>query len=537
MTEESTETAQGADEATEAASDAANAPSIDLSWDDVPLDADIRAGIDARGYTNPTPVQAKAIPVAVEGHDLLVRSETGSGKTAAFLIPTLNRVPAGYGKNACIVLCPTRELAIQVADEAKALLGDHKNLRVVTVYGGVGIGPQADALNAGAEIVIGTPGRVRDHIRRGNLKLGDALVGCLDEADEMLSMGFFEEVTAILSELPKTAQILLFSATVEARLKQLIGRFLKEPKEIYISVDKAQANENIDHVLYETTLEYPKPRQLLYVMLKEQPRSAIVFCNTRSDTDTVARFLSRQGFDAEPISSDLNQKARERVMARIKRGEIEYLVATDIAARGIDISDLSHVFNYSLPEDPAVYLHRTGRTGRIGKKGTAISLMSGKELGTRKALEGKYKIPFELRVLPSREEGDQLWTDRHLMQMRQTMEEGMPFEGFLAMAKHLREQGPGGDAYLALALRGFFRYRRMEMIRKEGGDEAVEADRQPRASRGGGRGGGGRRDGGRGGRRDGGRRDGGRRDGGRGGRGGGKGRGGNRGGGKGRGDS
>ena len=528
MTEASTVEADTADDApTEAP-----APVIELNWDDVPLDADVRAGIDARGYTNPTPVQAQAIPAALDGSDLLVRSETGSGKTAAFLIPTLNRVPSNYGKAACIVLCPTRELAIQVADEAKALIEGHKELRVVTVYGGVGIGPQADALNAGAEIVIGTPGRVKDHIRRGNLKLGDALVGCLDEADEMLSMGFFEEVTDILNELPKSAQILLFSATVEARLKQLIGKFLKEPKEIYISVDNEQANENIDHVLYETTLEYPKPRQLLYIMLAEQPRSAIVFCNTRSDTDTVARFLSRQGFDAEPISSDLNQKARERVMARIKRGEIEYLVATDIAARGIDISDLSHVFNYSLPEDAAVYLHRTGRTGRIGKKGTAISLMSGKELGTRKALEGKYKIPFEKRTLPSREEGDQLWTDKHIGMMKETLDAGMPFEGFLSMARHLREQGPGADALLALALRGFFRYRRMEQIRLEGGDEAVEADRAPRASRGGGGGGGG----GRGGPRGGGRRDGGRRDGGggRGGRGGGRSSGGGGGGGRGR---
>jgi len=493
-------------------------PKPELSWDDVPLDADIRAGIDARGYTHPTPVQAEAIPAALTGADLLVRSETGSGKTAAFMIPTLNRVPSNYGKAACIVLCPTRELAIQVADEAKSLIEGKKDLRVVTVYGGVPIGPQADALKAGAEIVVGTPGRVRDQINRGNLKLGDALVGCLDEADEMLSMGFLEEVSAILSELPRTSQILLFSATVEARLKELIGKYLKEPKEIYISVDNEQANENIDHVLYETTLEYPKPRQLLYIMLKEQPTSAIIFCNTRSDTDTVARFLSRQGFDAEPISSDLTQKARERVMARIKRGEIEYLVATDIAARGIDISDLSHVFNYSLPEDPAVYLHRTGRTGRIGKKGTAISLMSGKELGTRKALQGKYKIKFDVRTLPSREAGDKLWTDRHLDAMRKTMDEGMPFEGFLAMAKHLREMGPSSDAFIALGLRGFFRYRRMEQIRKEGGDAAVAADSAPRQSRSGGGRPGGRPGGGRGGPRGGGRGGRGGRSGGHGGR-------------------
>jgi ATP-dependent RNA helicase DeaD len=486
-----------------------NAPDITLSWDDIALSAEIRSGVDARGYTNPTAVQAEAIPVALAGHDLLVRSKTGSGKTAAFMIPTLNRIPSGYGKAGCIVLCPTRELAIQVADEAEDLARD-KGLRIVRVYGGVPLGPQADAMAAGAEVIIGTPGRVKDHIKRGNLDLSHALVGCLDEADEMLSMGFFEEVTSILDVLPKDVQILLFSATVEAELKQLIGRYLKDPKEIYISVDNEQANKNIHHVLYETTLEYPKPRQLLYVMEKEDPDSSIVFCNTKSDTETVARFLNRQGLDAEPISSDLTQKARERVMRRIKGGEIDVMVATDIAARGIDISDLSHVFNYSLPEDPAVYLHRTGRTGRIGKKGTAVSFMGGKEIQCRKVLEGKYEIEFEERILPTREEGDRLWTNRGLREMAKTMEEGIPFEGFLAMAKHLREQGPGADAYVALALRGFFRWRRMDVARKRHGEEedpqSDPFERRPRSDAprngGGGRGprsGGGGRSGGRGG--------------------------------------
>jgi len=500
-----------------------NAPDVTLSWDEVGLDADIRSGVDARGYTNPTAVQAKAIPAALTGGDLLVRSKTGSGKTAAFMIPTLQRIPAGYGKAGCIVMCPTRELAIQVADEAQELVKD-KNLRIVRVYGGVPLGPQADAMNAGAEVIIGTPGRVRDHIRRGNLDLSNALVGCLDEADEMLSMGFFEEVTSILEELPSDVQILLFSATVEAELKKLIGRFLKDPTEIYISIDNEQANKNIHHVLYETTLEYPKPRQLLYVMEKENPESSIVFCNTKSDTETVARFLNRQGLDAEPISSDLTQKARERVMRRIKGGEIDVMVATDIAARGIDISDLTHVFNYSLPEDPAVYLHRTGRTGRIGKKGTAVSFMGGREIQCRKVLEGKYEIVFEERELPTREEGDKLWTNRGLREMQKTMKEGMPFEGFLAMAKHLREQGPGADPYVALALRGFFRWRRMDQARKKAGDDGSAEDAafatKTRNSTGG-RSGGGRRDGGGRGR-DGGGRGGGGRGGGRSGGGGGR---------------
>ncbi len=479
-----------------------------VPWTDLGLSDALLSAIEERGYTHPTPVQAEAVPVALTGRDLLVRSKTGSGKTAAFMIPTIDRIADGQRAAGCIVLCPTRELCIQIADEAELLAKD-KDLSVVRVYGGVPVGPQADKLKAGAELVIGTPGRVRDQINRGNLVLDKATVGVLDEADEMLSMGFFQEVTDILSELPKDAQILLFSATVEEKLKQLIGKFLKDPHEIYLSVDNAQASDTIHHVLYETTIEYPKPRQLLHVLEVENPNSAIVFCNTRSDTDLVARFLNRQGLVADPISSDLNQKARERVMARIKRGEIDILVATDIAARGIDITDLSHVINYSLPEDPAVYLHRTGRTGRIGKKGTAISFMGGKEISTRKVLVGKYQIQFEERVLPSREEAEARWTERHIEEMQKAVRDGLAFEGFLGMARNLRDRGPAADALVAIALRGFFRWHRMDVLRKEaeaaGEDfDAVqqmmkERQRKPSGGRGGpggGRGG----PGGRGGR-------------------------------------
>ena len=508
MNEDTTE------ELLEATEDAGQSPDETASWADLGLSDAMLAAVTERGYEHPTQVQVQAVPPALTGRDQLVRSKTGSGKTAAFLIPTIERIPANYGKVGAIALCPTRELAVQIAGEAEELVKG-SGLRVTRLYGGVAIGPQADDLAAGYEIVVGTPGRVQDHIRRGNLKLGDALVGILDEADEMLSMGFFQEVVNILTELPKSAQILLFSATVEEKLKQLIGKFLKDPTEIYLSVDNAQASTMIHHVLYETTIEYPKPRQLLHVLEVESPDSAIIFCNTRSDTDLVARFLNRQGLVAEPISSDLTQKARERVMERIKRGEIDFLVATDIAARGIDISDLSHVFNYSLPEDPAIYLHRTGRTGRIGKKGTAISFMGGRELATRKALIGKYKIKFEERALPSREDAERRWTERHVAEMEAAVHQGLAFEGFLGMARNVRERGPAGDALIAIALRGFFRWQRMEQSKKRAEDagedyEAVQALMQQRSRKSGGgspgRGRGGPRGGGGGGGRGGSRR-------------------------------
>jgi len=497
-TTEPADTAVAPDQSTtDPSSDDVSEPPTDpvpqASWSELGLDSNVLTGIEGRGYAHPTPVQAEAIPIALGGRDLIVRSKTGTGKTAAFMIPTLNRVPEGYNRPAAIVLCPTRELAIQIAEESELLCRD-KNLKVLSIYGGVAIGPQTDALNAGAEIIVGTPGRVRDHIRRGNLKLGEGMVGVLDEADEMLSMGFYEEVTSIMSELPDDAQILLFSATVEQRLKELIGRFLKDPHEIYLSLDTDRTANTIDHVLYETTLDYPKPRQLLHVVEVENPESAIVFCNTRSDTEVVARFLNRQGLVAEPLSSDLNQKARERVMNRIKGNEIDYLVATDIAARGIDISDLSHVINYALPEDPAVYLHRTGRTGRIGKKGVAISFVGGRELSCRRILEQKYEIEFEQRQLPSREEAEQHWSKRHFDEMREAMKEGVAFEGFLGMAKALRNRGDEADVLTALALRGFFRWYRMDKAKKEllaqGEDpdavDALMAERNQRPGRRGG---------------------------------------------------
>jgi len=485
-------------------------------WGDLGLDPEILSAVQARGYEHPTPVQAQAVPMALEGRDLLVRAKTGTGKTAAFMLPILQRIPAGYGKAGCIVLCPVRELAIQIADETKMLAKD-KNLRIVTLYGGVGIGPQADALNDGAEIVIGTPGRVMDHIKRGNLKLKDAIVSALDEADEMLSMGFFQEVTGILEHLPKSSQTLLFSATMEERLKELIGKFLKDPHEIYLSLDTDRVADTIHHVLYETTIDYPKPRQLLHILDEERPKSALIFCNTKSDTEMVSRFLNKQGVATEPISSDLTQKARERVMRRIKRGELDYLAATDVAARGIDIQDLSHVIHYSLPEDPAVYLHRTGRTGRAGKKGRAIAIMSAAEMTCRKVLEQKYEIDFELRDLPSRADVDAARAERLLGELKGTLSEGLPFEAFLPLARKMREGGPSSDMLLAVALRGFFRWHRMAKRRAEleaGGEDpdAVDALMAARS----GRGGSSRDGGGRGARRDGGRRDGGRRDGGRG---------------------
>jgi ATP-dependent RNA helicase DeaD len=430
----------------------------EASFEELGLSEPLLRAVAERGYTRPTPVQVATYKPVREGKDVIVRSKTGTGKTAAFGLPILERIPDGRRKPSALVMCPTRELALQVAEEISSL-ARHRDLTVVTIYGGASMGEQLDKLKAGAEIVVGTPGRIYDHIRRKTLRLDDVLVCCLDEADEMLNMGFFEEVTRILDHLPDDCQQLLFSATVPADIEQIIREYLTEPEAIMLSGDEYTV-ENIHNVMYPAVDAYPKPRNLLYMIEIEEPETAIVFCNTRNDTTLVTAVLNRNGYDAELLNGDLPQKERERVMAKVKRGEVRFMVATDIAARGIDISDLSHVINYSLPEDPAVFLHRVGRTGRIGKKGTSLSIVSGGDIHTLTALQKKFGILFEEKRLPSPEEARRIWTDRHVAELKEAMSASI-FEAFIPLAQELKKR-PDGEYLLAFALKVFFTHHRIE---------------------------------------------------------------------------
>ncbi len=432
----------------------------ETSFDDLGLSDALRRAIAERGYAKPTPVQVATYRPVRDGKDVIVRSKTGTGKTAAFGIPILERIPEGRRKASALVMCPTRELALQVAEELTAL-AKHRDLRVVTVYGGASMGEQRDKLEAGAEIVVGTPGRIYDFIRRKTLRLDEAIVCCLDEADEMLNMGFFEEVTRILDHLPDGCQQLLFSATVPADIEQIIREYLTTPETILLSGDEYKV-ENIHNVMYPAVDAYPKPRNLLYMIEIEEPEAAIVFCNTRTDTSLVTAVLNRNGYDAELLNGDLPQKERERVMAKVKRGEVRFMVATDIAARGIDISDLSHVINYSLPEDPGVFLHRVGRTGRIGKKGTSLSIVSGGDIHTLSALQKKYGIEFEEKKLPTPEEARRVWSERHVAELKEAMSSSI-FEAFIPLAQELRGR-PDGDWLVSFALKYFFTHHRMERV-------------------------------------------------------------------------
>jgi ATP-dependent RNA helicase DeaD len=366
------------------------------------LHPDVLRAVEEMGFSEPMPVQARTFPLINQKKDLMVQSRTGSGKTAAFGIPFASGMVNPDEKFVqAVILLPTRELALQVAAELTKISA-YRHLTVVPVYGGAPMGRQVEQLRAGGQIVCGTPGRVLDHIRRGTLKLDRVRMAVLDECDEMLSMGFQEDIEKILEETPNERQTLLFSATVPEGIQRISRRFLKNPEFLKLSGDYVGVHE-IKH-LYYSIPAVQRETELLRILTFEDPKSAIIFCNTREETGRVAAFLRQHGHDAEAISSDLAQSDRERVLGRMRAGGIKFLVATDVAARGIDIEALSHVFNYTFPESPEVYVHRTGRTGRAGKNGTAVSLIGPTEVGSFYYLKLLYKIRPEERALPSETE-------------------------------------------------------------------------------------------------------------------------------------
>ncbi len=384
----------------------------DITFADLGLRPGVLQSLAEMGFTKPMKVQAETIPLVQQGKDILVQSRTGSGKTAAFGIPIIDRlIDVNVPKVQAIALMPTRELALQVAAEM-ARIASQAGVAVVPIYGGAPMGRQIEQLRAGGHIVCGTPGRILDHLRRGTLSLDAVKCAVLDECDEMLSMGFQEDIEAILEHTPASRQTMLFSATVPEGIQRLARRFMRNPVDLKLSADFVGVNE-IRHVYYAIP-GGDREKELLRVIEFENPERGIIFCNTREETGRVAEFLRKQGMDSEAISSDLSQADRERVMGRMRARELRFLVATDVAARGIDLESLSHVFNFSFPDSPEIYIHRTGRTGRAGKSGTAISLVGPSEVGAFYYVKLLYKIKPEERSLPSateirsRREGEQL---------------------------------------------------------------------------------------------------------------------------------
>ncbi len=379
----------------------------------------MREACGRAGWTHLLPVQARAIPYILAGRNLMVQSQTGSGKTGAFILPILQRID--LTKNACqaLVLVPTRELAVQVARETETLRGD-RGVRTAVVYGGVKYGPQLDAFRAGAQIVVGTPGRILDHLLKGTLSLDALRILVFDEADRMLSMGFYPDMKRVQQFLPhRPVDAYMFSATFPSFVMRLAGEFLRNPEFLSLSQDHVHV-AGTDHIYYVVP-GMQRERSLVRIIEQENPLSAIIFCNMKSTVHYVSVVLKRFGYDADELSSDLAQGARERVMQRVRKGSLRFLVATDVAARGIDIPDLSHVFQYEPPEDPELYIHRAGRTGRVGASGTAITLVAGMEQFSLKSIARNYNIDLREKTLPTDEDIEAIVSQRIIASLEATL--------------------------------------------------------------------------------------------------------------------
>jgi ATP-dependent RNA helicase DeaD len=469
------------------------------------LPDDVKRGVADLGWKEPMPVQALAIPALQRGVDVIVQARTGSGKTGAFGLPIVCAVDAAKAAPQALVMAPTRELANQIAKEI-TILGKHRGVRCLPIYGGVGYGAQLEGLKEGAHVIVGTPGRMLDHLGSGRLRFDDIRIVVFDEADELLSLGFWPDMKEIRSYLPERRQNCLFSATMPEKVLALSRAFLHEPEFLSLVEGHASPTE-IEHFYYVTTAQ-EKEANLRRILEYEDPESAIIFCNTKDDVRYVTSFLQRHGFDADQISGDLPQAAREKAMARIKAGELRFLVATDVAARGIDISDLSHVVSYAAPESAEVYVHRTGRTGRAGKAGVAISLVSGLDIGNFRNLQKINRIPIQERKLPSDEDIVERIRERLSVKVEQeirhipTREREWQIDRLVGLVKTLAATDEGQRELAAIAA-AYLREHRPETSVHDG-PPAAEGGREPSRGGGGGRsGGGGRR---RRGRRGGGRR-------------------------------
>jgi ATP-dependent RNA helicase DeaD len=418
----------------------------------------LRQGAAEAGWPELMPVQAKAIPYLFARQDMMIQSRTGSGKTGAYLLPLFEMINPLLPKTQALVLVPTRELAVQVSGEAE-MLGGPSGVRSVAVYGGVGYGDQLSAFKAGAHIVVGTPGRVLDHLLRRSLTLDDLEFLIFDEADRMLSMGFYPDMLRVQAYLPgRRVSGYMFSATFPPQVIRLAEQFLNKPGFMNLSSDHIHVTET-DHVYYVIP-GMEKERNLVRIIETENPISALIFCNTKARVDYVTVVLQRYGYDADQLTSDLAQSTRERVLERVRRGTLRFLVATDVAARGIDLPELSHVIQYEPPEDPEAYIHRAGRTGRAGGSGTAISLVSYLERTALLRIGQRYTINLRECPLPTDEEVEKVVAERMitLLEARLRSRDRLQAERMLRFAPLARSlvENVEGTRLLAMLLDDFY---------------------------------------------------------------------------------
>ncbi len=373
-----------------------------MKFEEMNLSENVKKALGDIGYIEATPIQERAIPILLEGKDMIGQSQTGTGKTASFGLPIIEKVDTQNKNTQVIVLCPTRELANQITDEIRKYTKYMQDLKILAVYGGQGIDKQIMPLKRGVQIVIGTPGRVMDHLRRKTLKLDDVKMVVLDEADEMLSMGFEEDIETVLSQVPEERQTILFSATMNPKIKKVASKYLKTPENINIK-SKELVVDSIEQICLDMKRDM-KDETLTRLIDINKPKKAIVFCNTKRKVDDLIEKLKEKQYRVEGIHGDIKQIQRERIMKRLKNAEIQILVATDVVARGIDIEDLDLVINYDIPQEEEYYVHRIGRTGRNGHIGKSFTFVVGKERSKMFSIQKYANTKMKQGKIPTIEE-------------------------------------------------------------------------------------------------------------------------------------
>jgi ATP-dependent RNA helicase DeaD len=411
------------------------------------------------GFEEPTPIQAQAVPLVMRGMDVIGQAQTGTGKTAAFGIPIIEHISSGNQGIQALIMTPTRELAIQVAEEISRI-GHNKKIKVLPVYGGQPIDRQLRSLRMGVHIVIGTPGRVLDHLERRSMKLDQVKTVVLDEADEMLDMGFIEDIESILQQVPEPHQTLLFSATMPAPIRMLSKKYLKNPE--FISINRETLTvPQIQQFYYEIT-QGGKAEMLCRILDYENYESCIVFCRTKRGVDELVAALQTRGYYAEGLHGDLTQIQRDRTMKKIRQGDVDILVATDVAARGLDIDRVSHVINYDIPQDPESYVHRIGRTGRAGREGKALTLIVPQEYKHLRLIEKLIHSRIQRAVPPTFQEMLEQQKQTVRTQVERILQEGK-LDAYREIAKELLEYFDREDALSAL-LKHAFGLRGIELV-------------------------------------------------------------------------
>jgi ATP-dependent RNA helicase DeaD len=404
------------------------------SFSDLGLSEATLKAITELGYEEPTPVQEQTIRLMLEGSDVIAQAQTGTGKTAAFALPIIQNLDPDIRSPQALILTPTRELAIQVAEAFQSYSKYYQRLSVLAVYGGQPIERQLRALERGVQVVVGTPGRIMDHMRRKTLKLGPVRHVVLDEADEMLNMGFIEDIELILQETSKDRQTALFSATMPSPIANLARRYMHDAKRVTVAAEK-RSTPQIRQTYFEVG-KRDKFEVLSRILDYELPTAAIIFCRTKLEVDSLVQRLTARSYAAEALHGDLNQVQRDRVMGKFRSEQIDLLVATDVAARGLDVDHITHVINYDIPLDPEIYVHRIGRTGRAGRTGLAISLVTNREARLWQIVQRTVGKPIQKMKLPTL--GDVV--NRRRERFKDTLKETLAEEGlepFLTMAEEL----------------------------------------------------------------------------------------------------